>query len=165
MLGLALRAIMREFLEFPVATLGGVVLELFGRAEEGPLEFGGGEVDAALVGVGVVGVQAVGAGTNNAPVNDERFEVESWKFPTGRDACATAKAVLEMFQDFKLVAGEGGFPKPSGKKRNEKMGLLRPRWGAGDDAHRAAWMHERVVRPAHFERARRSGVPADMFSG
>jgi hypothetical protein len=60
-----------EFLEFPVAGLGGVVFELFGRAEEGPLEFGGREVNAAAVGVGLVGVEAVGAGTDDAAVDDD----------------------------------------------------------------------------------------------
>ena len=65
-----------EFLEFPVAALGGVVLELFGRAVEGPLEVGGGEVDAAQVGVRVCSGQAVGAGADDAAVEDAGFEVE-----------------------------------------------------------------------------------------
>ena len=50
-----------EFLEFPIAGLGGVVLELFGRAEERPLKFGGREVNTAAIGVGIVGIEAVSA--------------------------------------------------------------------------------------------------------
>ena len=47
-----------EFLEFPVGFLGVVVLDLFGHAVEGPVEFGGREVNAAAVHVGVVAAQA-----------------------------------------------------------------------------------------------------------
>ena len=52
-----------EFLEFPIAGLRGVVLELLGGAEEGPLEFGGREIDAAAVDVGFLGFEAVRPGS------------------------------------------------------------------------------------------------------
>jgi len=56
--------------------LRGVVLELFRRAEERPLQVGGREVDAAPVGVGIVVVQSIRAGADDAAVEDELFEVE-----------------------------------------------------------------------------------------
>jgi hypothetical protein len=59
-----------EFLQFPVAALRGVVLELFRRAEERPSQVGGRAVDAAPVGVGVVVVQSIRARADNAAVDD-----------------------------------------------------------------------------------------------
>ena len=66
----------QELLQFPIAGLGGVVLELLGRAEERPLEVGGGNIDSAAIDVGVVCFETVSTGTNDAAVDDELLEVE-----------------------------------------------------------------------------------------
>jgi hypothetical protein len=85
-----------EFLQFPVAALGGVDFELFRRAKQRPLQIGGGEVDAAPIGVGIVIVQSVSARTDDAPVNDDGFEFKL------RRRFAISQAIFEMFQDFQL---------------------------------------------------------------
>jgi len=53
-----------------------------------------------------------------------------------------------VFQDVELVAGEGGFEAVG---ETDEEFLLVAGGRAGDDADRAARMHERVVRPAHFD--------------
>ena len=61
----------QKFLQFPLAALRGVVLELFGRAEERPLQVGWRKVDAAPVGVGVVVIQPICARAGDAAVDDK----------------------------------------------------------------------------------------------
>jgi hypothetical protein len=66
--------------------LRGVVLELFRRAEERPMQVGGSEVNAAPVGVGVVVVQPIRPRADDATVDDENifiFGVE-WNTSTLR---------------------------------------------------------------------------------
>ena len=67
---------MMNFCNSQIAALLGVVLELFGRAEQRPLQFGGRKVNAAPVSVGFVVVQAICTRTDDAAVDDDRFEVE-----------------------------------------------------------------------------------------
>ena len=142
-----------EFLEFPMAALRGVVLELLGRAEQGPLEVGGREVDAAVVGVGGVGIEAIGAGADGAAVDDEGFEV---KVGGGR---AVAEAVFEMFEDVELVAGERGGEAIG--EADEEM-LFRPGRGAGDDADSAARVDEGIVGAADFNEGDDLGAGGDV---
>jgi len=143
-----------EFLEFPMAALRGVVLELLGRAEQGPLEVGGREINAAVVGVGVVGIQAVRAGADGAAVDDEGFEV---KVGGGR---AIAEAIFEMFEDVELVAGERGGEAVG--KTDEKM-LFGAGRGAGDDADRAARMDKGIVGTADFNQRDNLGAGGDVI--
>ena len=113
----------------------GVVLELFRRTEERPLQLGGREVDAAPVGVGFVVVQPIRARTDDAAVDDERFEIEGCGEP--RPSPIT-QAILEVFQHFDLRRFQS-FLKAVGKADEIVFSFNRRR--AGDDTHRAARMH------------------------
>ena len=53
-----------------------------------------------------------------------------------------------MFEDLELLAGEGSF-EAIGKADEERF--LIAGWSACDDADGAAWVHERIVRPANFD--------------
>lgn len=152
-----------EFLEFPKAGLGGVVLKLFGRAVEGPLQIGGREVNAADVGVGACRIQTVGAGADDAAVDDEGVEAEvraggggrlpfcrNWQGldpDTRRVGDRRSEAVFEVFEDFELVTGEGGFEAVGEADEVVAFGAGR---GAGDDADSAARVDQGSGGAAHF---------------
>ena len=67
-----------EFLEFPISFLRVVVLNLLGHTVERPVQFGGRQVNAAAVHVGVVAAQAERLRAHDAAVDDEglpEFEI------------------------------------------------------------------------------------------
>ncbi len=93
------------------------------------------------------GVQAMmRARADDAAVDDNRFEVEAGvRLPILLRA--VAKPILEVLQHFDLCWLQC-FLK-SVWKSNEII-LPFNRWCAGDDPHRAARMHQGMIRPAHF---------------
>jgi hypothetical protein len=72
--GVGFEGELEELLQFPVGFFGVEVLDLFGDAGEGPMEVGGGQIDASAVGVAARVVEAVGAGADDAAVDDVREE-------------------------------------------------------------------------------------------
>ena len=126
-----------EFLQFPIAALRCVVLELFRRPEKGPLKVGRGEVDAAPVGVGFVVVQPICARADDAPVDNQGFQIE-----TARRRLSIRQPILEVLQNVQLLTRERRFEAVG--KTDEKL-ILIAGWRARDDADGAAWMYEGVV--------------------
>ena len=60
----------------------------------------------------------------------------------------TRQTIFEVFQDIELLTGERRFE--TVRRTNEKLGLIAC-GRARDDTHRAAGMHQRVVRSPHFD--------------
>ena len=110
-------------MEFPIALFGVFEFELFGYAEEGPVEVCGREVDAAAVGVGVGMVEAVGAGADDALEDDEGAHV--WG-GGGRGVW-----VLEFVEGGEFIAAEGGFEAVG---EADAVGVEVVGGGGGDDA-------------------------------
>lgn len=141
--GVGLEGEDEEFLQLPVALLGLFVLELLGQAIEGPVEFGGREVDAAAVGVGVGMLETVGAGTDDALEDDVLLEVV-----LGEGGILLGHAaVLEVAEGHEFDAFEGGFEAVG---ETNAVGVLVVDGGGGDDADDAGGMERAAVGTADF---------------
>jgi len=101
------------------------------------LQVGGGEVDAAPVGVGVVVVQPVGARADDAAVDDELFQLKGRLCLHPITLCVISQAIFEVFQDIQLLLCERGFK--AVRKADEELILVASRC-ACDDTNRAAGM-------------------------
>jgi cytochrome c553 len=131
-----------KLLQLPIAALCGVVLELFRRTEERPLQFRRSKVDAAPVGVGSVVVQPVRAGADHAAVDNELLQFKGGVPP------AISHSVLKMFQDIQLLLGKRSL-ETIRKANQEFLSLHRRR--AGYHANGAARLDERIVRPPNLD--------------
>ena len=118
-----------------------MVLELFRRTEERPLQVRGREIDAAPIGVGLVVVQSVSARANDTAINDDGFEIKL------RRRFAISQAILEMFQDLELGRVERGFETIG---EPDQVFFSGHRRRPGYHTHRATRMHERIARSADF---------------
>lgn len=132
-----------ELLQFPVAALRGVVLELVRRAEQRPLQLGGRDVDSATVGVGFIGIQPVRPRADDTAVHDEPLQLEI------RRGVRPWQSILEMLQDVEFPTAKRRF-KAVGEA-NKEMRLVAGRC-AGHDPDRTGWMDERAVCAAHFDK-------------
>ena len=122
------------------------------------MEFSGGEVDAAQVGIRRICFEPVGTRTHHATIEDEALQ-RKLRAARGRPGVALSEAILEVLQDLHLFRRERGL-ETIGKADQEPFSL--DSRGPRHDADRATRVHERVVRPPHCGKGNDLGSSRDV---